>query len=461
MLVRIARPSRTGLLVHGALAAAVVAEVVFEVERARSGSSLWLLDSAFVALAALAVAWWGQDSLRLVPVLLLAVGFHLALLWAHLRLGTQGDGDARAVYSVYGDELLRRHQYPQAEYPVGAVLLFAFEVWVGGGGPDPTETANGFAMVPFQLACVASIWLLRTRYSAWLATLVAVWPMNDFYWEYRFDLVPAALLVAGLLLAYRGRWAASGIALAVGEAVKWSPAFAALALLVWLLAGRRLRDAARFGAGFAGAALLLNVPFLLWNQRNYLNAYHAQGERGITNESIWYFPVRLLGLADPAREPGPWAPSGAPHWADVAAVLVQLALLAGLLVLVALARDRLPAALALAALGPVLFLLFNKIFSPQFLVVLIAAWAFAAALVVASRREQLVVGLLAMAATFANAFVFPFHLPDDSEVWFPYSAVMFVAALLVTGILFWRASPLALKGQPEYSNVDSYAQTPS
>jgi hypothetical protein len=439
MPARIVRPSRSVLLVHGALAAAVVAEVFFEVERQRSGSALWVLDSAFVALAALAVAWWGQDSLRLAPVLVLAVGFQLALLWAHLRLGAQGDADAREVYSVYGDELLRRHQYPQAEYPVGAVLLFAFEVWVGGG-TGGVETANGFVMVPFQLACVASIWLLRTRYSGWLATLVAVWPLNDYYWEYRFDLAPAALLVMGLLLAYRGRWIASGIVLAVGEAVKWSPALAALALLVWLLAGRRLRDAARFGAGFAAAALVLNLPFLLWNQRNYLNAFHAQGERGITNESIWYFPVRLLGLDDPARSPAAWAPIGAPHWADVTVVLVQVALLAGLLVLIALARERLPDALALAALAPVLFLLTNRVFSPQFLVVLAAAWAFAASLVVAGRHEQLVVGLLVMTATFANAFVYPFHLPNDSDVWIPYSAAMFVAALLVTGLLLWRAS---------------------
>ena len=422
---------------HGALALAVVLELVFEAERVRSGSTLWLLDGAFVALVALLIAWWRQDALRIAPVLVLAVGFHVALLWVHLHLGAQGDSDVREVYRVYGDELLNRHQYPQAEYPVGAILLFAFEVWVGGGA---TETANGFAMVPFQLACVASIWLLRTPHSAWLATLVAIWPLNTFYWEYRFDLVPAAMLVLGLLLAYRGHWVACGIALAVGEAVKWSPALAALVLLVWLAAGRRWRDAARLGVAFAAVAAVLNVPFLLWNQRNFLNAFHAQGERGITNESIWYFPVRLLGLDDPQRETAAWAPVGAPHWADVAVVLIQVALLGGLLLLVVLARDRLPAALSLAALAPVLFQLGNRVFSPQFLVVLAAAWAFAGALVLAGRREQLVVGLLILAATFANAFVYPFHLPEDSEYWEPYSAAMFASALLVTGILVWRST---------------------
>ena len=58
-------------------------------------------------------------------------------------------------------------------------------------------------MVPFQLVCVASVWALRTRWSAWLATFLALWPLNAFYWEFRFDLVPTAALVAGLLLASR------------------------------------------------------------------------------------------------------------------------------------------------------------------------------------------------------------------------------------------------------------------
>jgi hypothetical protein len=200
--------------VHGLLASAVAAEVVFEVERTRSGSSLWLLDSAVVALAALVLAWWRQEQLRLVPVLAIALAFQVALLWAHLRLGAHGDQDARSVYAVYGNELLHRHHYPESEYPVGAVLLFAFEAFLGGGA---TETANAFLMAPFQLACVASIWLLRTPYSAWLATLVAIWPMSAYYWEYRFDLVPSAFLVLGLFLARRGRWSSSGVTLGLGR----------------------------------------------------------------------------------------------------------------------------------------------------------------------------------------------------------------------------------------------------
>ena len=78
-----------------------------------------------------------------------------------------------------------------------------------------------------------------------------------------------------------------------------------------------------------------------------------------------------------------------PDWADPAVTVVQLLILAGVLVLAWLARGRLAAGIALAALAPVAFLLTNRIFSSQFLVVLLVAWAIAIALLARSRLEQL------------------------------------------------------------------------
>ena len=74
-------------------------------------------------------------------------------------------------------------------------------------------------MIPFQIMCVAGIWGLHTRYSRWLAAVLAIWPMSVFYWEYRFDLAAAGLLLLGLLLAHRGRWGWSGGALGIGALV--------------------------------------------------------------------------------------------------------------------------------------------------------------------------------------------------------------------------------------------------
>ena len=64
-------------------------------------------------------------------------------------------------------------------------------------------------MIPFQLVTVAAVWAFRTRTTPWLAALVALWPLNAFFWEFRFDPVPAAFLAVGLLLATRERWGLS------------------------------------------------------------------------------------------------------------------------------------------------------------------------------------------------------------------------------------------------------------
>ena len=432
---------RTSVLMpHAVLVATAALELVLEVERTRSGSSAWLVLSASVAVGALLYLWRRQDELRLVPVLLIAIAFHLGLIAAHEALGAVGDQDVNS-YQVYGEELVNRHNYPEAEYPVGAVLLFGLEWFIGRGAAD---TVNRLLMVPFQLVCVLAVWGLRTRTSRWLAAVVAIWPLNTYYWEYRFDLVPAAAIVLGLLLAHRGRWRSSGMTLAIGAAVKWSPALSFLVLAVWLAGSRRGRESFRIGAAFVATFALLNVPFYLWNPHNFLAAYHNQSGRTITNESLWYFPLRLLGLTDTRTESAVWQSVGAPHAADVAVVAIQVALLGAILGIAWSARGQVRVALGLAAIAPAAFLVTNKIFSPQFLVVIGACWAFAAALLSTERREQLRLGLLLMAATFANAFVYPYDLPGHVDRWQVASAVTFAATLAAVALILRRIALTAV-----------------
>lgn len=416
---------------HWILLAAVLLEVVLEAARIERGSSNWLLLSAAVAAVALGLAWRLQDQLRLVHVALLAVGFHLSVVIVHLWSGQQGDQDTGYFYSLYGNELVDG-SYPEAEYPVGAVLLFALETMLGGGS---AESPNRFLMIPFQLVCVVAVWCLRTPHSKWLATVVAIWPMSVYYWQYRFDLVPAALLVLGLLLAHRGRWGWSGIILGVGAAVKWTPALSFILLSIWLVAGRRWSAVERIVAGFLGCMVLVNLPFLLWQPDRVLSAYTTQGERGITNESVWFFPLSLLGVIGDTEEA--FAPAGAPRWADVLAVSVQALVLLGLIALAWRHRDRSGVALVLAALAPVVFLLTNRIFSPQFLLVVIAAVAFAGALALHDRTGQLTLGALLLVATFANAFVYPLEPELGPRAWQPYSAVVFATTVAAVGVVLF------------------------
>jgi Glycosyltransferase family 87 len=412
-----------------ALAAGAALVVLLELGRVRGGRDYpWLLAEALVAGAALLVAWRAQERLRLLPLLALALGFHVALVWLHIAERIPVDFDI-TVFENQGQSLLDG-DFPRSEYPTGAVSLFAVEAWLGD---DSARTANALLMIPFQLVAVVAVWSLRTRWSAWLAALVAVWPLNAYFWEFKFDLVPAALLAVGLALAYRERFGLAGVALGVGAAVKWTPALAALALVVWLLGSGRIGGAVRHAAGFAVTFVVFTLPYLVWEPGDVWAAYSIQGGRTITGESLPYLPLHWLGQAELGE--GFTVDAVVPDWADPAATAIQWLVVAGVLALAWLVRGRLAAGVAVAALAPVAFLLTNRIFSSQFLVVLLVAWAVAIALVSGSAREQLVLGAAAAAASAFNAFVYPFVLPGPSGIWEPTSALMFAVALSLTGWL--------------------------
>ena len=418
---------------HLVLAVAGALVVAAEAAYSHAASDAWLALEVLLAAAGLLYAWREQDRLRVLPVLALAFAFQLAYTAVHLGFDVRSDFDSRVLFKRYGEQLLDG-EYPDAEYPVGAVLLFAFEAGISGGA---TRVANAFTMIPFQLVLVGSVWALRTPWAPWLAAVVAFLPLEPYFVEFKFDVVAAAALALGLVLAQRRRWGWSGVVLAVGALVKWTPGLAFLVLVVWLVASGLRRQAVRHALAFAATVAAVHLPFLLWQPDNVLHAYTEQGGRDVTAESFWYLPLRALGIAHFGTHVS--APADAPSWANVLATLVQLAVVAALLVLAVRRRRVLSAALALAALAPAAFLLTNRIFSPQFLLVLVAAWAVAGALLVQDRREQLLVGLAAGTAGVANAFVYPYALPHYDQTWVIASTVLFAAGFALTGWLVVRS----------------------
>lgn len=425
--------------VHVVLALGATVVLVLEALRGPetfSTSPLWPLAQALVAALALAMAWSKRAQLRLAPVVGLSATFHLAWIGIHLALGVTGDYDATELYRSQGMTLLDG-DYPRSEYPPGAVYLFALEAWVGGG---ETRTANALFMVPFQVACVVAIWKLGTRWSPWLATVVALWPLNAFSWEFRFDLVPACALAVGLALASRGWWYEAGFALGIGAAVKWTPALAAVAIALWLLRTRP-RSAGIHLLGFALPVLIANLPILAWKPSELLHAYTTQAARTVTAESFVYLPISLLWDV----RPGYWyfGAADVPSEANRAAIVFQLVVVLLVVAAAALARTT-PSAVALAGLAPVLFLLTNRIFSPQFFVLVLVASLAAAALVGRRRTEVLLVAAALALSTTANTVLFQSYLGaqpvETFPQWMALSALTFLPTLAATAWLVVRAA---------------------
>ena len=117
---------------HLALAVLVAAIVACEAGDRWRVSLAWLLLEGAFGLAALSIAWIARERLRLLPLLGLTVALQLGFVLVHLWLGATADVDTLTVYRLHGNALLDGH-YPDAEYPTGAVLLFALEALLGGG----------------------------------------------------------------------------------------------------------------------------------------------------------------------------------------------------------------------------------------------------------------------------------------------------------------------------------------
>jgi hypothetical protein len=415
---------------------ALVAAAVLAIEwRAAAGhSSPWAVLELPVAGAGLWLAWRRQERLSLAAVLGLGLCLHLASILLFRHLGYAGDQDPNQTYLREGHALLDGH-YPSSEYPVAAVLLFALEAAIQ---PQPPQIANAFLMLPFFALCVWGVWSLRTAWSAWLATLIAFWPLVEYYWEFRYDATAAALLVAGLVLARRDSPGWSGAALALGACFKWTPGLAAVVLTAWLVSGRRFDAVRRHVLAFVAVCALFYVPCLiLWPAHDVLASFRLQGGRALTQESLWFWPARALGLAH--WNAAYWNPAGAPRWLDVAATVVQVALL---VVIVAAAARRPPdvdRAVALAALAPVVFLVANRVFSLQFILVLAAGWAVAGALYARDRREQLLIGAAVAAAIASQAFMYPYDDPTGVLAWPAYALPGWIVIVGLTAVLLRRA----------------------
>jgi hypothetical protein len=428
------RARRTWLPVTTILALGAFAVVALEAARVKTDSrwAVWLAAECVVAAAALFVAWRRQEQIRLLPLLAVAIGFHALLVLLHLRLGVPGDHDVTVVYPRDGNPLLDG-DYPASAYPPGAVSLLGLEVLLGDG---TARTPNAFLMIPFNALLVSSVWTLRTETSAWLAALAALAPAQAWFWEFRFDLVPAALLAVGLALAWRDRWLLAAVLLGVGTWVKWSPALAAVGLVSWLVGtGSQRRLGLRFAAVFLATVVVLHAPFLVWSGDEVLESLTGQGGRGITAESLPFLPLRALGLAEVSESGFVWEEATRPNWADGAALAAQGLVLVLAIVVGTTARSR-AAGFAVAALLPALFLLSNRIFSPQFGLVIAVGWLVAGALLCRTRRRQLALGAATMAALAANMLVYPIEV----ERWLAASAVFFAVVLAVTGALLGAAA---------------------
>ncbi len=269
-------------------------------------------------------------------------------------------------------EIVAAGHWPYHDFDFEYPPLAALPLWlanVPGGGEDGYAWAFGALMLLCAVALQRFTTGLAGERAGWLLVLLPVAIGASLRTHY--DLLPAAILAAALLLFARDRHTAAFAVLGAGTVTKLYPALLVPIAVVWLLGRGERRAAVRGVAAFAAVLAAVSLPFL---GDGYVEQVRFHLERPVQIESTPASVLFAVGEADVTGDPirpdrfksngldGPIADEVQLSFA----VLLALTLAA----IVALARRRPDVRnLVLCGFAAVLaFVALGKVLSPQFMI---------------------------------------------------------------------------------------------
>ena len=357
-------------------------------------------SARFTSLAALLAAWC------------------FLLGWALLHFGHYAAEEIVdvPVYETYGNAI-ESGKVPyrdfRLEYPPGALPVFAAPALVSPRG-DQAAFRRAFErlMSAFGVACVglaalvlAGLRASRTHVVAALAVAASFPLLLGNVVLTRFDLWPAALVLAALAALVHGRDRLGHGLLGAAIAAKLFPGVLVPLALAYVWRRRGRREALVCLGVLAGVVAAAFVPFLLLSPDGLAYSFGRQLSRPLQLESlgaaIFLAGHHLLGLALEMRS-GHGSQNLAGTGPAVAAVVLSIAQLA-VLAWIWLRRPATAAELVRwSAAALVAFVALGKVLSPQFLI-----WLAPVVPLVAGRRGLMAGALLLVALVL-------------TQLWFPY-----------------------------------------
>lgn len=266
--------------------------------------------------------------------------------------------DVMALWGVRGIAEARL-PYVEAplEYPVltgGFIHVTRLASGVVGDWFDTPRgdvTFFGVTAVALFVCFLALVWVHLRLGRPWSALMVAASPLVAASGLINWDLLVIALASGALLAWERRRPGWAGVLIGLGAAAKLYPALFLLPIVVLSLRTGRAEAAARavVGAGVTWAAV--NLPVFVAAPEGWWHFWTFNAGRGADLGSLWYV----------------WTTSG--RDLEYVSELALLAMVVGTVALVALwwRTPRVPSLPQAALLLLVLFLVVNKVYSPQYM----------------------------------------------------------------------------------------------
>ena len=206
------------------------------------------------------------------------------------------------------------------------------------------------------------------RLRPWDAAMVAVAPGLILAGSINWDIWAVALLAAAMYAASRGRPIATGVFIGLGAAMKLYPLFLLGALLILAVRDKSYLRFVQITAAALGSWFAVNLPLMLANWDAFLKFYTFSSERGASWSSVWH--VWNLVAERTGHDP---------LSADTVGLLAAggFALSCGVIFIYGIRATHRPRLAQLMFLIVAAFILFNKVYSPQFVIWLIPLVALA------------------------------------------------------------------------------------
>jgi uncharacterized membrane protein len=343
------------------------------------------------------------------------------------------------VVPLLGTEQLRGNRLPFLdpcaetqdncdEYPVLTMYVMRVAAWISGGTYAGFYFVNAILLTAFASATAVCLWMLAGRRALWFALA----PTLLIYGTVNWDLVAVALATGALVAFADRRDGLAGVLLGLGAAAKFYPAMLVLPLLVQRLQDREPDGGVRVVWATVGTWALVNLPFALRAPGSWWEFFRFNSARPPDFDSFWHI----------ACDHASWTclSTGTVNLASAALFVGVFA------VLWAVRRARSPGFPRWTLGFPLLvvFLLSNKVYSPQY-----GLWLLPWFVLALPDFKRFLAFEIVDVAVFVTRFSFFETYEGGSgfpQSWFEWMVILRAAVLVwcLAGWVLREAEPLAL-----------------
>ena len=232
--------------------------------------------------------------------------------------------------------------------------------------PSIAEVVMFFNISAFGLALAwfAAVWATAKLAGRrmWDAALVAGSPIVIFQIFTNFDALATAFAVGAILAWARRKPALAGVLIGLGVAAKLYPILLLIPLAILGLRTGRLKEVGKTAVAALIAWLLVNLPVMVAFPRGWSEFFRLNARRGDDMDSLYNVVKSFTDWQGFDTGLGLWQPPAILN----SVVLVLFVLCCAGIAYVALTAEQRPRLAQLAFLVVALFLLTNKVWSPQF-----------------------------------------------------------------------------------------------